>query len=728
MRVRVAAVCLAALAALPSAARADPDEDLAALLNENVVSGPSRSAEIASDAPATTTTITAADIRRYGIRSLDEAINFLGMGFVTQNPLHSVEIGGRGVMVTGDFGNHVLLVVDSHVMNEPWDGTAYFEQGAAIPMELIDHVELVIGPGSVLYGGNAMIGVVNVITKRAAKYAGVHLIAEGSASPAQGKGGSFTSFAPADLGTTYRLGLGAGEQFTLFGKAAEFTGQAELYSQNGPSFEWGPQTATNPDGTPTNFGPRTPLGVWGGRTFAQYTASVPAILARLSVGDFSVWVHAAEYRRATPYINGFNQNLSDFDEPRSYERDRSASVDIQYRRHLARGLVLMAHAYADAYTYDQPLYTSQGSQCSAALMGPCIQTTLGRSQWVGAELQAQYDWTGDDRLTTMLGLDGRLRHIGGETDSTAADTGADLGAVGKRYVVEPVGAVYMQQRYSPIASIHANGGLRFEHDPRGDDRLSPRLAVAVDAWRGAVLKAIYSEAFRAPTFYETYYESPQQHTAPNIHSEVVRSLEASVEQHFGTHRFLMGVFGTHWINMITLEVDPSGVYQYENVSGIDAYGYNARADGTFGELRYGLSVTGAHARRNSDEGAEVLAAAPQFYGNVRVSYDLPGALPLLALAATFVGSRQADRVLDSYFPKLPYAPASLELRATLSERMPGISALSYRLGATFVSASESPYVAGPNQIGNPNPALSTEAELAPINRFTVFGTIQYDLP
>ena len=78
------------------AARAS-DEDLESLLQQSVVSTASKTSEVANDAPATMSVLTDADIRRYGIRSLDEAIDFLGMGLVTQNPLHAVEIGGRGV-------------------------------------------------------------------------------------------------------------------------------------------------------------------------------------------------------------------------------------------------------------------------------------------------------------------------------------------------------------------------------------------------------------------------------------------------------------------------------------------------------------------------------------------------------------------------------------------------------------------------------------------------------
>src|SRR5690242_9084822 len=89
---------------------------------------------------------------------------------VTQNPLHSVEVGARGVLLTADFGNHVLLLLNGQILNEQWDGTAYFERGAAIPWELIDHIEVILGPGSVLYGSNAMLGVINVVTRRAQDY------------------------------------------------------------------------------------------------------------------------------------------------------------------------------------------------------------------------------------------------------------------------------------------------------------------------------------------------------------------------------------------------------------------------------------------------------------------------------------------------------------------------------------------------------------------------------
>lgn len=708
-------------------ARADDVDELDQLLGETVVQGASKSAEVASDAPATTKVITAEEMHRYGIRSLDEAINFLGMSLFTSNPLHAVEIGGRGVLLTSDFGNHVLLVVDGHVFNEPWDGTAYFEQGAAIPIDLIDHIELIVGPGSVLYGGSAMLGVISVVTKHASSLKGAVFTAEGSASPQQGTSGQLTSFAPGDLGGAYRLAASFGRELTLFDKPAEIVAGIELYRQNGPSFAWAPQTATNGNGDPANFGPNTAPGTWGGRTTHQYSASVPSIYTRFLWGNFTVMARAASYTRRTPYQNAFNQYFTDFDDPLSFERDRWLSLDIQHHGRIGK-LATLVRGYGDLYDFHQEMHTSDGSNCDPVVAGTCTNKVEGRSRWAGLEAQGNVDWMGDDRLTTLFGADGRVRNVGGQSDSYDGQN-QYVGGVGRKYLTELVGSAYAQQRFTPVKPLHLNAGARFDADPRGGNRVSPRAAAAIETWKGGVTKFIYSEAFRAPTFYESYYESAGQKQATNLRSETVRSVEASVEQAVGKHRFLFGVFRTWWSDLIgVVSIDDSTV-QTQNIAKIDNWGFNARADGAFGDLRYGMSITEAHTDRSRPDGTDTqLPVAPQVFGNARLAYDLPGALPTVAVATTFVAKRPADRALDGNFATAPYAPASLDLRLTLSERVPGVPGLSYRIAADYVTAARSPYVAGPTQSADPTTSPGTNAALAPINRMTGFVTLRYELP
>ena len=209
---RAASLVVAALIFAASPARADEPTDLEGLLNETVLTTASKSAEIGTTAPATSTTITAEDLRRYGIHSLDEALDFLSLGVVTQNPMKAVEIGARGVLLSADSGDHFLLLINGHAINEPLFGGARFERGLGVPFEMIDHIEVVLGPGSVLYGSNAMLGVINVITKRAKDWQGFHVVGE-----------SEMSLRTNPTPNTYRVMGGAATSFTLFGKPSEVT-------------------------------------------------------------------------------------------------------------------------------------------------------------------------------------------------------------------------------------------------------------------------------------------------------------------------------------------------------------------------------------------------------------------------------------------------------------------------------------------------------------------------
>ena len=118
--------------------------------------------------------------------------------------------------------------------------------------------------------------------------------------------------------------------------------------------------------------------------------------------------------------------------------------------------------------------------------------------------------------------------------------------------------------------------------------------------------------------------------------------------------------------------------------------------------------------------------APQTFGNVRASYDLPGELPTLGVAAHYLGARPADRAIDGNFPVTPYAPALLEIRGTVSGPIPHslLPGLSYRLSANYAAATHAPYVVGPAQYASTT--YTGNAELAPIDRFRITVGLQWD--
>ena len=111
-----------------------------------MVSSVSKQSERASSAPALSTSISGEDLRRYGIKTLSEAIDFLSLGVASSDNLNGGEIGARGVLITGDRGSHFLLLLDGHTVNEQVRGSAFFGVGAGIPIEIIDHIEVIVGP------------------------------------------------------------------------------------------------------------------------------------------------------------------------------------------------------------------------------------------------------------------------------------------------------------------------------------------------------------------------------------------------------------------------------------------------------------------------------------------------------------------------------------------------------------------------------------------------------
>ena len=701
----------------PEVARAD--DELEAMLEESVVTTASQTAETSAVAPATTSVITAEDIRRHGIRSLNDALNYLSLGMFTTNPLHGVEAGARGVLVTADYGNHILLLVDGHAVNEPYGGSASFDRGLGVPMELIDHVEVVLGPGSVLYGSNAMLGVVNVVTKRAKDYHGIRVIAD------------------SELATWGKLALGAGTAFELLGRRFELTSQVEYQQQDGPTFNFGPQAygVDAVTGEPKRYSPQgAGSGVWGGRATSSYFARAPAAYVRLISGNLEVALRASSFQRSSPYIDNLINTAGDFDTAANYELERWLSADVKYRVPISAVASVQVRAYTDSYSYDWYNRSSAAEDCFEGQVEGCKRNLRARSRWVGGEVRGTFDWLKSGQLVSMIGADSRFERITAAMAVNPSGAGAPITA-GKVNVDNGRLGIYAEQTASPWRWLSLNAGARVDVAEGYPGALSPRATAAVTPWQGGTLKAIYSEAFRAPSSYEREWEDLQSFKAVGLRPERVRSVEASFEQRLGRHRLLFGAFLARWTDLVARQtlsteeiaaardagakVEGDNVGQYRNSGAIHNVGYNAAVDGTLltRQLRYGMTLTGASSHRETPEGRQPLPVAPSLYGNARVSYDFGADLPTLALAANFAGRRPTDGA----FQPTPYAPAALELRAAVTGDFPLVKHLTYRVTANYAHHARGPYVIGPIQ----DSSYGVPAELNPVDRFRVGVGLQY---
>lgn len=729
MTIRRARLCVGLFTLLSAGvARAEDTEDIQSLLSEEVVTTASTTAEKASSAPATSVTISADELQRFGLRTVAEAVDYLSVGLASSDPLRTPDLGARGVLLPGDDGKHFLLLINGHAVNDPLYGAARFDAGAGVPLGVVDHIEVIVGPGSVLYGSSAMLGVINVVTKSGNEYRGGHALAE------------------YEIGRSARVGAGAGFTFDLLGKPAEATATAEYFTRFGPDLEFDLQR--NPSqpvfGRPERFRRGGPAdGVWGGTVTDSYYVQAPSGIVRVRAGDFEINLMGNLYRRGIPYQT---QGLAvDFDSTQSYEMDRAVRFDVKHEAVVSSLVQLTSRLYADSFDYQRQAARQALEGCSAGGFVTCAYYDAGLARWVGVEERLSLNWLSDLSFVTLLGIDARMRWVKAKEDAIDADTGrAFLPTSGLIDESAALVSPYVQQTWSPTHFLDLNAGARLDVDPRFAPQVSPRGAASVSPFRGNTIKAIYSQAFRAPTWAETDSQSYRQAPSGRIQPETVRSLEASVEQRLGTQRLLFGAFRTWWDNLVELTplsgaeivdlerrgilpISANFISRYRNVSSLDNYGWNARWDGSLreGHLTYGLSATEAFTRKEQGATSDRLVVAPRLFGNAHVAYEFGGYIPTVGVAAHYVGERLIDRYyVDPRFQVMSPATPLVDLRVTLTGRIPKIAGLGYRASAAYATAAHGPYVAGPGII-NADPAL-TRFPLAPIDRFRVFLGLAYD--
>lgn len=241
---------LSLLALLPAAALASPGGDLdffdfeRASLDETLnvrTAVASRLDFSAREAPGIVTVITRAEIINSGARNLADALRLapgLDLGVDVESTL------GVGIRGNWAYEGKVLLLVDGQRYNEPFFGTA---QIGRIPVEQIEKIEIIRGPGSSVYGGFAGLGVIKIDTRSAKALDGAEAAAaygrmqrgggEASANFAYGKvydGGEFSAqfhHSGADRGDRRYTDFSGGS-YDMDGASDVKSRNLNLYSRN----------------------------------------------------------------------------------------------------------------------------------------------------------------------------------------------------------------------------------------------------------------------------------------------------------------------------------------------------------------------------------------------------------------------------------------------------------------------------------------------------------------
>jgi iron complex outermembrane receptor protein len=239
-------LCLLLLPAAPAAAAESPAVDTAALKQLSIeelmqidVTSVSRRSEPFSRAAAAVTVITREDLRRSGVASLPQALRLASSLFVARSSQRDWVITARGFAITT--ANKLLVLIDGRSIYTPlFSGTFWDVQDTLL--EDVERIEVIRGPGATLWGANAVNGIINIITRRAADTQG-GLVTVAAGSPVERGFG----------GVRYGGALGSEGKYRVYGKAfdrgpLELAGGASArdparMGQGGFRAEWKPAAA-----------------------------------------------------------------------------------------------------------------------------------------------------------------------------------------------------------------------------------------------------------------------------------------------------------------------------------------------------------------------------------------------------------------------------------------------------------------------------------------------------
>jgi len=474
----------------------------------------SKHLEDSRQAPSSVSTITAEDIRRYGWRTLGDALSSL-RGFYTSYDRDYTYLGVRGILRPGDYNSRVLLLVNGHRMNDNVFDDAFIGTEGEIDLDLVDRIEIVRGPSSSLFGTNAVFGVINVITRHNISGSSVEL------------SGDIATF----LGRTGRLttSVQKGKLSGLFsGSLYRSAGQPRLFF---PEFA---SPATNNGWA---------VDVDGDRSAHAF--------ADLQYGNFRIHGLFSTRTKIIP-TGSFGANFND---PANLSTDSRAYAELSYHRAVSLGDINI-RGYYDWYGF-------LGVAAFGGLTPPTrlVGETFGGAHWVGTEASLDRQ-IGRHRIIVGADYEHSIRIL-------QENIWVGQGLFFYDHRQPSRAAVYGEGELNFIPKLSIRLGSRLDWFSLYGTSLSPRIAFVYSPNSRTSVKYIYGRAFRAPNVYENYYadgivvEAPSTHLKP----ETIGSNEVILERGLSSWlQVTVDVSDNHLQNLIDQEPDPAtGLSHFVNI-------------------------------------------------------------------------------------------------------------------------------------------------------------------
>ncbi len=495
---------------------------------EDVVVGAAKREQSLGNVASAVTVITADRIRRFGYRTVGEAVASVAGAYLVDNRL-SYSVGIRGLQIPGDFNSRLLVLIDGASLNEAWGAFAGLGFDALVGIDDIARIEVIRGPVSSVYGTNAFFGIINIVTRGASELP--RAWARAAVNSIQGP--------------TTSAGFASG------GIDRQLRGSIHFVNRIGETLNVPIPDGGGADADASRAFVGGIVGAWGG-SFAQ--------------------VRASKWSRESPFapydVNPFLAPYEQF--------DTHLLAEGGHTRDVSNKLTIAARGYVNIYDFNDvsPPYDP--------MIQPTPLDTTGTARTFGSELRGRQQFT--DELGVTAGVEASYNR----TESTAAFRGDDPANT----IIVPanflLAGVYAEAEAQPARWLGFTGGLRFDHydelvaaDPQSRWRLSPRAALFVSEPQKYGFKLLYAEGFRNPSAFEGKFEDGEDFSAnPDIEAETIRSFEA-VAWAKPTAGVSTRLSGWYWDarGIVEQQPDPNepALLQFQNASRYVSAGVEAEA-------------------------------------------------------------------------------------------------------------------------------------------------------
>ncbi len=577
-----ASLLAAALHAPPAfAATGQVEPDLTEMSLEQLMDIPvfaaARREQRSSEVASTVTIITSQEIRDYGWRTLADALNAVPGLYSTYDRAYQY-IGVRGFSRNGDYNSRILILLNGIRVNEPLYDTGGVGNDAIVNLDVVDRVEVVRGSATSFYGNNALLAVVNIITRSGADADGGRALAD--FGEGRSRRGSLT----------YGRQLPSGLGYLLSASRTDRRGK-DIYF---PEF----------DAPETNHG------------FAEGVdrESHEEFLARLTWGAWDCqlsWMDRSKHTPTASYGTLFNARGTR-DEDARLMGSLTYSLDIDDLTNIQATLTHSYYNYEGHFVIDMS-EDQDGSE-------PTLNRDSATAAWWGFDVKTSTSALPHQRITA--GAEYRAHH---RLDQSNFDEDSkDVHFMDRRH--EFASGLYLEDEIELTTWARLLAGLRYDLIGLLDERqLSPRSALLLSPPGGGTLKLLYGEAYRSPNPYEMFYNDDNivSKANPDLDRETIRTYEAIYEMRLGERAFgSAAVFSYTIDDLIGQILDPADdLLQYSNTG-------RAKADGMELNLRCQISdaVSGtlsySRITATDDRTGEWLSNSPRHLARARLSVPL----------------------------------------------------------------------------------------------------------